>query len=71
MTNCWPGALRKASLYNLKKWDDGSRHLLVEDGHDAHHLGPANRFGETPLVAPCELGLRATFNLAHVGDEIR
>ena len=54
----------------LNKWDL-SRYLLVEDGHDTHHLGPANRFGETSLVTPCELGFRATFNLAHVGDEVR
>lgn len=45
--------------------------MFVEDRHDAHHLGPANRFGETSLVTPCQLGFRATFYLAHVGDEVR
>ena len=47
------------------------RYLLIEDRHDAHHLGPANGFCETSLVTPCQLGVRATSYLAHVGDEVR
>ncbi len=46
-------------------------YTLVEDRHDTHHLRSAYRFGETPLIAPCQLGFGATFHLSHVSYEVR
>ena len=71
----WAGvdvSLEKLVCTGLKKWGGFiQRYLLVEDRHDTHHLGPANRFCETSLSTPCQLGFRATSYLAHVGDEVR